>query len=58
MKKSSALLKSVPALAIIILTLCAPDLSRAALVAAWGDNGNGQTRLPVGVTSIKAIAGG
>ncbi|NOS71275.1 MAG: hypothetical protein HOP33_15250 [Verrucomicrobia bacterium] len=58
MKKSSALRNSVLALATIVAMLCAPTLTRAALVAAWGDNTYGQTRLPVGVSSIKAIAGG
>lgn len=41
-----------------LITLCAPALSRAALVAAWGDNTYGQTRLPADDNNVKALAGG
>ncbi len=43
---------------ILLVGLCVPAASRAALVAAWGENTYGQTRLPVGVTNVKAIVGG
>ncbi len=58
MKKTSALRKGVFVLAALILLLGVPTVSRAALVAAWGDNRYGQTRLPVSANDVKAIAAG
>jgi hypothetical protein len=44
--------------AILFVGLCAPIFSRAALVAAWEDGSFGQTRVPGGVSNVKAVAGG
>ena len=44
--------------AILFVGLCVPTVGHAALVAAWGNNTYGQTRLPLGVNNVKAIAGG
>jgi len=42
----------------LFAALCAPAGTRASLVAGWGDNSNGQTRPPNGLTTLRAVAAG
>ncbi len=41
-----------------LLILGCSSTAQAGLVAAWGDDSTGQTQLPNGLTTLKAIAGG
>src|SRR4051812_18366749 len=41
-----------------LLILGCSSAAQASLVAAWGDDSTGQTQLPNGLATLKAIAGG